>query len=336
MWCHNRMSLRTQYPLRLAPLSTALPVSTAVPVAHSRQMLKFRWSLRCWETLQGKNDSRALLEEAAAAVHHLGLVPMPPGSALRQVYDDLSSHGGAMAAVGLNNANNTNINNVINSSSNGSNGAINVGNSAGGANPPANPEAAQARPHSAAQADGGLMHAASLGVPPVAAGVLRDMHRQGALNGEAANMWGDASGGGGGGASNPANPNPNVGALPPAIAPAPAPTPATAPVHAPAPAMPGLSAGFPHNSGSGGLSGGGGTAVSVGGGSTLPTGHWAPPPALPGSNTGVSPHTGGANANNNVNVGMNQGVANANNATGKRKAGSTFSDTGSPTVDTDW
>ena len=321
-------------------------------------MLKFRWSLRCWDTLQGKNDSRALLEEAAAAVHHLGLVPMPPGSALRQVYDDLVSHGGAMAAVGLNSANNTNINNVINSSNSNSNGTINVGNSnTSSGNPPANPEAAQARPppHSAAHADGGLMHAASLGVPPVAAGVLRDMHRQEALNGEAANMWGDASGGGGGGnngaggaggaggATNPPNPNPNpgmeravVGAPPPATSPSPAPAPSTASVPAPAPAAPGGSAGFPPNSGSVGVSSGSGTAVSVGGRATLPTGHWAPPPALPASSSSVAPSTSGANANNNVNVGMNQGGANSNNAAGKRKAGAAFTDTGSPQVDTDW
>eukprot|EP00752_Nemacystus_decipiens_P003153 g2920.t1 len=319
-------------------------------------MLKFRWSRRCWETMQGKNDTRALLEEAAAAVHHLGLVPMPPGSALRQVYDDLASHGGAMAAVGLNGANNANINNVINSSGGGGgNGPINVGSSSntssgGGANP-ANPEAAQARPppHSAAHADGSLMHAASLGVPPVAAGVLRDMHRQGALNGEAANMWGDASGGGnngGGGSANPSNPNPNpgmeraaVGAPPPATVPSPSPARATAPVPAPAPAAPGGSAGFSPGSESGGVSSGGGTPVSVGGGAMLPTGHWAPPPALPGSSgssSGVNPNTSGANGNNSVNVGMNHGGANPDNAAGKRKAGAAFSDTGSPQVDTDW
>ena len=323
-------------------------------------MLKFRWSRRCWETLLGKNDTRALLEEAAAAVHHLGLVPMPPGSALRQVYDDLAAHGGAMAAVGLNNANNTSINNVINSSTSStstSNGAsINVGNSnSGSTNPtPANPEAAQqARPHSAAHADGGLMHAASLGVPPVAAGVLRDMHRQGALNGEAGNMWGDASGGGGGGGggtnggsgasaaanpTNPVNPNPGmervVGAPPPATAAPPAPTPAVAPV--PAPAAPGGSAGFPPDSGSGGVSGASGAAAVSVGGAALPTGHWAPPPALPGSNSGVAPNTSGASVTNNVNVGMNQGSANSTNPAGKRKAGAAFSDTGPPAVDTDW
>lgn len=311
-------------------------------------MLKFRWSLRCWETLQGKNDTRALLEEAAAAVHHLGLVPMPPGSALRQVYDDLAAHGGAMAAVGLNNANNTNINNVINSNTatSSSNGTINVGSSTSSANPPpANPEATQARPHSAAHADGGLMHAASLAVPPVAAGVLRDMHRQGALNGEAANVWGDASGGGAAtNPTNPVNPNPNpgmeraVGAPPPASAPSPAPpAPATAPMPAPTPPTPpDGSAGFPPNSGSGGVSSGSGTAVSVGGGATLPTGHWAPPPALPGSNNGAPPNTSGASAANNVNMGMNQGGANVKNPTAKRKAGAAFSDTGSPAVDTDW
>lgn len=310
-------------------------------------MLKFRWSLRCWETLQGRNDSRALLEEAAAAVHHLGLVPMPPGSALRQVYDDLASHGGAMAAVGLNNANNTNINNVVNSvNSSSSNATINVGGSSSSANasaPPANPEGAQARPHSAAHADGGLMHAASHGVPPVAAGVLRDMHRQGALNGEGANMWGDASGGGG--ATNHTNANPGmeraVGAPPPATAPPTAPTPAATS----APPAPGGSGGFPTSSGSGGPSSGGGPTVAVGGGTALPTGHWAPPPALPGRSSGTTPntntntntntHAGTANANN-MNVGMHQSGANANNAAGKRKAGAAFSEGGSPAVDTNW
>lgn len=144
------------------PVSPYLP-----PLCNSvRQMLKFRWSLRCWETLQGKNDSRALLEEAATAVHHLGLVPMPPGSPLRLVYDEMVSQGRDTDSMTPH-------------------GVI-------GSNPiPVNADATRA--HAGGHGDG-LMHAASLGVPPVAAGVLRDLHREGALNGEAVNVWGDGSG----------------------------------------------------------------------------------------------------------------------------------------------
>ena len=135
-------------------------------------MLKFRWSLRCWETLQGKHDARPLLEEAAAAVHHLGLVPMPPDSALRLVYEDLVSkshgrNGESMPPphVGGLLGTNTNI-------------------------PPGTPD--QARPHSAGHGDGLLHVASSLGVPPVAAGVLRDLHREGTLTGgETINVYGD-------------------------------------------------------------------------------------------------------------------------------------------------
>lgn len=127
------------------------------------QMLKFRWSTRCWETLQGKNDTRPLLEEAAAAVHRLGLVPMPPGSPLRLVYDEMTAHG--------------------------RNGDGIAQHSAIGSNSPAGTSDAS-RTHSASHADG-VIHTASLGVPPVAAGVLRDLRREGALNGEAVSVWGD-------------------------------------------------------------------------------------------------------------------------------------------------
>lgn len=126
-------------------------------------MLKFRWSLRCWETLQGKNDSRPLLEEAAAAIHHLGFIPMPPDSPLRLVYEELVSRGRTGDSVPLH--------------------------SAAGGNPA--PGASDAtRVHSGGLTES-LLHAASLGVPPVAAGVLRDLHREGNLNGEVVSNWGD-------------------------------------------------------------------------------------------------------------------------------------------------
>lgn len=127
-------------------------------------MLKFHWSLRCWETLQGKNESRPLLEEAAAAVHRLGLVPMPQGSALRLLYDEMVSHGRSPDAMPPHAA-------------------------MGGNAPPGNPNLAHG--HTSAHGDA-LMHAAPIGVPPVAAGVLRDLHQEGALNGDGVGVWGPA------------------------------------------------------------------------------------------------------------------------------------------------
>lgn len=132
------------------------------------QLLKFQWSLRCWETLQGKHDAKPLLEEAATAVHHLGLVPMPPGSPLRLVYDEMASS----------------------QVRNGEGMPPRAGQMGVGATPPGISEACP-RVHSAASHGDGLMNAASLGVPPVAAGVLRDLHREGALNGDGVNGWGD-------------------------------------------------------------------------------------------------------------------------------------------------
>ncbi|CAM9428951.1 unnamed protein product, partial [Choristocarpus tenellus] len=58
------------------------------------EMLKFRWPLRRWETLQSAGDSRCALEEAAAAADSAGLVPVPPSSALRHVYDELKERAG--------------------------------------------------------------------------------------------------------------------------------------------------------------------------------------------------------------------------------------------------
>jgi len=319
----------------------ALPTSSGRPCFL--QMLKFRWSLRCWETLQGKNDTRALLEEAAAAVHHLGLVPMPPSSALRQVYDDLVSHGGAIAAIGLDSSNNTNANNS--SSIGNGNSSINVG---GGVNPPVNPEGSQARAHSAGRADG-MFHAESHGVPPVAAGVLRDLHRQGVLNGEAASMWGD-----GGAAAATTNPSPGADRAPPHPAPAAAPSQAPAPTPAAATAAAaaataaaaaaagstGGHAGFPPSGGVGGASNpGAGTGAGVSGGAPMSASQWAPPPApLPAatssshsSSTNVSSTKGAGNAD--VNPSGN------NNPAGKRKAGAAFPDassSSSPAVNTQW
>lgn len=134
------------------------------------KMLKFRWSMRCWETLQGKHDARPLLEEAAAAVHHLGLVPMPPDSPLRLIYEELVSHGGR----------------------NGESMPPPHGGGVLGATiPPSGNNPDTSRPHSAGHNDGLLHAASSLGVPPVAAGVLRDLHREGTLNGEALNVYAD-------------------------------------------------------------------------------------------------------------------------------------------------
>ena len=130
------------------------------------QMLKFRWATRCWDTLLGKNESRHLLEKAAGALYRLGLVPLPPDSALRQVYDDLVSHtrnGEGITPYS--------VNNQRGKSSHGT------------------PESTRSRP--ASHSDGHLR--AGVGVPPVAAGVLRDLHREVALNGEivtASNCWG--------------------------------------------------------------------------------------------------------------------------------------------------
>lgn len=132
------------------------------------QLLKFRWSLRCWETLQGKHDANPLLEEAADAIHHLGLVPMPPGSPLRLVYDEM----------------------VSSQVRNGEGMPLRSGQMGVGATPPGTSEVSP-RAHPAASHGDGLMNAASLGVPPVAAGVLRDLHREGALNGDGVNVWGD-------------------------------------------------------------------------------------------------------------------------------------------------
>lgn len=122
------------------------------------QMLKFRWPLRCWDTLQGKNDSRHLLEEAAVAVNHLGLVPMPPGSALRVVFDEMMAHSRANDAMFPH-----------------------------ASHPPiaAGPEASRM------EVANGANHPPPLTVPPVAAGVLRDIQK-GALNGEGVSVWGQA------------------------------------------------------------------------------------------------------------------------------------------------
>ncbi|CAM9516878.1 unnamed protein product [Scytosiphon promiscuus] len=378
-------------------------------------MLKFRWSLRCWETLQGKNDTRALLEEAAAAVHHLGLVPMPPGSPLRQVYDDLAAHGGAMAAIGVSSMNNnmnnsmsgmnginisgistmshinrsnnglnnsgssttstttnnnainnsggtptttapSGVNNAVSSDSNsssGSGGSSSNNNSNDGSSS-SSPSAVTevARPHSATHAAGSLLHAASLGVPPVAAGVLRDLHREGTLTGEPVNAWADTGGGGSSSATtttatttgNPANPgsNPNpaptsnpgmAAAPPPGTASAPAPPPAPAPAQAPAPA-PGASAVLPASAGIGGATSGAPAGGGGGGAGVLPVGHgqWVPPPVVPGGSAGaVNPNGNGAG---NAGASMDPDANAA--AGGKRKAGAAFSDGTSSGVDTDW
>ncbi|CAN0270410.1 unnamed protein product, partial [Discosporangium mesarthrocarpum] len=53
------------------------------------EMLHFQWPLRRWETLRSAGDSRCALEEAAAAADSVGLVPVPPNSALWQVYNNL-------------------------------------------------------------------------------------------------------------------------------------------------------------------------------------------------------------------------------------------------------
>ncbi|CAN0408069.1 unnamed protein product, partial [Ectocarpus sp. 8 AP-2014] len=118
------------------------------------------------------------------------------------------------------------------------------------ASPPVNPETA--RSHAAAgHAEGEALRAGSVGVPPVAAGVLRDLHREGTLNGEAANAWG-ASGDGGRSAAS-SNPNPSTGqeratSAPPVppqpVTSAPAQAPAqTATTPAPPPAPPGPAGG---------------------------------------------------------------------------------------------
>lgn len=138
------------------------------------QMLKFRWSLRCWETLQGKQDAKALLEEAATAIQHLGLVPLPPGSPVRLVYDEMVTSQGR--TQGRNNEGMPPQ-------------AGQMGAGGGGATPPSTSETSP-RVNSAASHGESLMNAASLGVPPVAAGVLRDLHREGALNGDGVSVWG--------------------------------------------------------------------------------------------------------------------------------------------------
>lgn len=132
-------------------------------LSASYQMLKFRLSARSWETLQGKNESRTLLEETSVALHRLGLVPLPPGSSLRVTYDEMASHGRFPDAASPLAAMGTSV-------------------------PPGKPDVTHghALPH-----PDGLMHAAPLGVPPVAAGVLRDLHREGALNGEGVSVWGE-------------------------------------------------------------------------------------------------------------------------------------------------
>lgn len=125
-------------------------------------MLKFRWSLRYWETLQGKHESRAFLEETALAVHRLGFVPMPPGSVLRATYDEMLAHG-RFPELALPHAMAASVT-------------------------PGNPELVHGHTLTHSQE---MMHATPLGVPPVAAGVLRDLHRGGTLNGEGVNIWGE-------------------------------------------------------------------------------------------------------------------------------------------------
>lgn len=119
------------------------------------QLLKFRWGARCWDTLQGKHDDRSLLEEAAGALHHLGLVPMPPDSPVRLVYDEIVSHSRNGDSV--------------------TQYAVNLGASPS----PGAAEGSHAHTvgHSNSNNSNHPIHA---GVPPVAAGVLRDLHREGA------------------------------------------------------------------------------------------------------------------------------------------------------------
>lgn len=122
------------------------------------QLLKFRWGARCWDTLQGKHDGRSLLEEAAGALHHLGLVPMPLDSPVRLVYDEIVSHS--------------------RNDDNATQYAVNLVNL--GASPsPGTAEGSHAHTvgHNNSKNNNHPVH---VGVPPVAAGVLRDLHREGA------------------------------------------------------------------------------------------------------------------------------------------------------------
>lgn len=137
------------------------PCTRDVHTRCSVQMLKFRWPTRCWETLQGKHDSRPLLEETALAIKHLGLVPMPPGSTLRLVFDELVAKTLSSEAV-------------------------------------AHAQVMGARQALSLGSGDSHMHAAPppVSVPPVAAGVLRDL-QEGTLNGQSAtvanvNAWGAA------------------------------------------------------------------------------------------------------------------------------------------------
>lgn len=139
--------------------------------------------------------------------------------------------------------------------------------------PPGTPD--PARPHSAGHGDGLLHAASSLGVPPVAAGVLRDLHREGALNGgENINVYGDVGAG-------------NAEMQRALAAPAPGPDPSALALAA------GPVDGIAGAGGGGGGVAGGGAGVPVQwappsgpSGSTGPSGSSAPPAATGGNNSG--------------------------------------------------
>lgn len=90
---------------------------------------------------------------------------MPLSSALRAAYDEMIAHGRSPEAIPPHTA--------MSASAPPSNQDISHGHALG---------------HSE-----GIIHGAPLGVPPVAAGVLRDLHREGALNSEGVNMWGEGA-----------------------------------------------------------------------------------------------------------------------------------------------